>query len=82
VCFLLAIQQTAPQAKVGLEHLIRPPIDTSIDDAELQRQWFAFDQTVGTVLSFHGTGYIGRSAAEPASIMRPLVRSEPIYWND
>jgi hypothetical protein len=30
----------------------------------------------------HGTGYVSRSAADLASIMRPLGRSEPTYWND
>jgi glyoxylase-like metal-dependent hydrolase (beta-lactamase superfamily II) len=73
---------SADQAKAGVERLIRPPIDTSIDDAELRRQWLAFDRPVATVLPFHGTGYVGRSANELASIMRPLVRSEPTYWND
>lgn len=73
---------SANQAKAGLERLIRPPIDTSIDDAELRRRWLSFDRPVATVLPFHGTGYIGRSAAELASIMRPLIRSEPTYWND
>ena len=73
---------SADQAKAGLERLMRPPIDTSIDDAELRRQWLAFDRPVATVLPFHGTGYVGRSAEELASIMRPLVRSEPTYWND
>lgn len=32
------------QAKAGLERLIRPPIETSVDDAELRRQWLSFDQ--------------------------------------
>ncbi len=70
------------QAKVGLERLIRPPIETSVDDAELRRQWLSFDRLVATVLPFHGTGYIDRSAADLASIMRPLVRSEPTYWDN
>jgi glyoxylase-like metal-dependent hydrolase (beta-lactamase superfamily II) len=73
---------SADQAKAGVERLIRPPIDTSIDDAELRRQWLAFDRPVATVLPFHGTGYVGRSAEELASIMKPLVHSEPKYWND
>ena len=42
------------QAKAGLERLIRPPIDTSVDDAELRRQWLAFDRPFATVLPFHG----------------------------
>jgi glyoxylase-like metal-dependent hydrolase (beta-lactamase superfamily II) len=70
------------QAKAGLERLIRPPIDTNVDDAELRRQWLAFDKPVATVLPFHGTGYVDRSAADLASIMRPLVRSEPTSWED
>lgn len=70
------------QAKAGLERLIRPPIETSVDDAELRRQWLSFDRLVATVLPFHGTGYIDRSAADLASIMRPLVRSEPTYWDN
>lgn len=73
---------SADQAKAGLERLIRPPIDTSIDDAELRRQWLAFDRPVATVLPFHGTGYVDRSAEELVSIMKPLVRSEPTYWDN
>lgn len=73
---------SADQARAGLERLIRPPIDTSIDDAELRRQWLTFDRPAATVLPFHGTGYVSRSAADLASIMRPLGRSEPTYWND
>jgi glyoxylase-like metal-dependent hydrolase (beta-lactamase superfamily II) len=73
---------TADQARAGLERLIRPPTDTSVDDAELRRQWLAFDRPVATVLPFHGTGYVGRSAEELASIMRPLGRSEPTCWNE
>jgi glyoxylase-like metal-dependent hydrolase (beta-lactamase superfamily II) len=60
---------SADQAKAGVERLIRPPIDTSVDDAELRRQWLAFDRPVATVLPFHGTGYVGRSAEELTSIM-------------
>lgn len=73
---------SADQAKAGLEHLIRPPIDTSVDDAELRRQWLAFHRPVAIVLPFHGTGYVDRSAADLGSIMRPLVRSEPTNWDD
>jgi len=73
---------TADQAKVGLERLVRPPIETSVDDAELRRQWLTFDRPVATVLPFHGTGYVDRQAADLASIMRPLVRSEPTYWDE
>ncbi|MGH9979170.1 MAG: hypothetical protein ACRD8Z_25555 [Nitrososphaeraceae archaeon] len=51
--------------------------ETSVDDAEPQRQWLAFDRPVATVLPFHGTGYIDRLASELASIMQPLARSEP-----
>ena len=70
------------QAKAGLERLIRPPIDTSVDDAELRRRWLAFDRPVSTVLPFHGTGYVGRLAADLVSIMRPLVRPESTNWDD
>ena len=73
---------SADQAKAGLERLIRPPIDTSVDDAELRKQWLAFDRPVATVLPFHGTGYVDRSAADLASIMQPLVRSEPTNWEN
>lgn len=72
---------SADEAKAGLQRLIRPPIDTSVDDAELRRQWLAFDRPVATVLPFHGTGYNDRSAADLASIMQPLVRSEPTNWD-
>jgi glyoxylase-like metal-dependent hydrolase (beta-lactamase superfamily II) len=77
-----AMGTTADQAKAGLERLVRPPIETSVDDAELRRQWLAFHRSVATVLPFHGTGYVDRSAADLASIMRPLVRSEPTYWDN
>jgi hypothetical protein len=73
---------SADQAKAGLERLIRPPIDTNVDDDELRRQWLAFDSPVATVLPFHGTGYVDRSAADLVSIMEPLVRSEPTSWDD
>ena len=75
-----AMGSTSDQAKAGLERLIRPPIETSVDDPELRRQWLDFDRPVATVLPFHGTGYVDRPAADLASIMRPLVRSEPTYW--
>jgi glyoxylase-like metal-dependent hydrolase (beta-lactamase superfamily II) len=77
-----AMGTTADQAKAGLERLIRPPIETSVDDAELRRQWLAFDRPVTTVLPFHGTGYVDRPAADLAPIMRSLVRSEPTYWDN
>ena len=70
------------QAKAGLERLIRPPIDTNVDDAELRRQWHAFDRPVTTVPAVPRTGYFDRSAADLASIMRSLVRSEPTSWDD
>ena len=73
---------SADQAKGGLERLIRPPIDTSVDDTELRRQWLAFDRPVASIMPFHGTGYTNRSAADIASIMRPLVRSELTNWDD
>jgi glyoxylase-like metal-dependent hydrolase (beta-lactamase superfamily II) len=72
---------SADQAKAGLERLIRPPIDTSVDDAKLRKQWLAFNKPVATVLPFHGTGYVDRSAANLASIMQPLVRSQPTNWD-
>ncbi|MGH9964056.1 MAG: hypothetical protein ACRD5E_04415 [Nitrososphaeraceae archaeon] len=64
-----AMGTTADQAKAGLERLVRPPIDTSVDDAELRKQWLAFDRPVVTVLPFQGTGYVDRPAADLASIM-------------
>lgn len=70
------------QAKAGLERLVRPPIQTSEDDEELRRQWQAFGRPVSTILPYHGTGYVDRSKADVASIMRPLVRPEPTYWED
>ena len=72
----------ANQAKAGLERLVRPPIETSVDDAELREQWLAFNRPVSTVLPFHGTGYINRQADDLASIMRPLVRPEPTHWDE
>jgi glyoxylase-like metal-dependent hydrolase (beta-lactamase superfamily II) len=73
---------SSDKANAGLERLIRPPIDTSVDDTELRRQWLAFDRPVATVLPFHGTGYVDRSPPDISSSMRPLVRSEPTYWDD
>ena len=73
---------TANQAKAGLERLVRPPIETSVDDAELREQWLAFDRPVATVLPFHGTGYIDRQADDLASIIRPFVRPEPTHWDN
>jgi hypothetical protein len=70
------------QAEAGLERLIRPPIDTSEDDAELRRRWLAFDRPLATVLPYHGTGYVDQPAADLASIMRPLVRSQPTSWDN
>ena len=77
-----AMGTTANQAKAGLEHLVRPPIETSVDDAKLREQWLVFDRPVATVLPFHGTGYIDRHANDIASIMRPLVRLEPTHWDE
>lgn len=56
-----ASETLADQTEAGLERLIRPPIGTSEDDAELRRQWLAFDRPVATVLPYHGTGYIDRT---------------------
>ena len=72
----------ANQAKAGVERLVRPPIETSVDDAELREQWLAFDRPITTVLPFHGTGYIDRWAADIDSIMRPLMRPEPTHWDE
>jgi glyoxylase-like metal-dependent hydrolase (beta-lactamase superfamily II) len=77
-----AMGTSADQAKTGLERLVRPPIETSVDDAELRRQWLVFDRPVATVLPFHGTGYVDRPPAELASIMQPLVRPEPTSWDN
>lgn len=77
-----AMGTSTDQSEAGLERLIRPPIETSVDDAELRRQWLAFDRPVATVLPFHGTGYVDRPAADLASIMQPLVLSEPTYWDN
>ncbi|MGA9167951.1 MAG: MBL fold metallo-hydrolase, partial [Nitrososphaeraceae archaeon] len=76
-----AMGPSADQAEAGLERLIRPPIETSVDDAKLREQWQAFDRPVSTVLPFHGTGYVNRPAADLALIMRPLVSPEPTYWD-
>jgi hypothetical protein len=60
--------------------MVRPPIETSVDDVELREQWLAFDRPIATVLPFHGTGYIDRRAADIDSIMHPLMRPEPTHW--
>ncbi|MGH9982382.1 MAG: universal stress protein [Nitrososphaeraceae archaeon] len=53
-----AMGTTADQAKAGMERLVRPSIETSLDDAELRRQWQFFNRPVATVLPFHGTGLL------------------------
>ena len=77
-----AMGTTSNQSKAGSERLVRPPIETSVDDTGLREQWLAFDRLVATVLPFHGTGYIDRQASDIASIMRPLVRPEPTHWDE
>ncbi|MGA8485107.1 MAG: MBL fold metallo-hydrolase [Nitrososphaeraceae archaeon] len=77
-----AMGTTSNQSKAGSERLVRPPIETSVDDTGLREQWLAFDRLVATVLPFHGTGYIDRQANDIASIMRPLVRPEPTHWDE
>lgn len=77
-----AMGTTSNQSKAGSERLVRPPIETSVDDTGLREQWLAFDRLVATVLPFHGTGYIDRQANDIASIMRPLVRLEPTHWDE
>jgi glyoxylase-like metal-dependent hydrolase (beta-lactamase superfamily II) len=71
-----AMGTTADQAGSGIQRLIRPPAGLSTDDAELRRQWLSFNRTVGTVLPYHGTGYVDK-AADIQSIMAPLTREEP-----
>lgn len=73
-----AMGTTADQSEAGLERLIRPPIETNVDDEKLREQWLVFDRPVVTVLPYHGTGYLDRSAGL-AAIMRPLNRPEPTY---
>jgi hypothetical protein len=75
-----AMSTTADQADVELERLIRPPIDFNVDDAQLRKQWLAFDferLPISTVLPFHGTGYLDRRKENIQSIMKPLKRPEP-----
>lgn len=73
---------SADQAEAHVERLLRPPIETSEDDAELRRKWLAFDRPVATVLPLRGTGYTDRTKVDVTSIMRPLVRREPTQWYD
>lgn len=71
-----AMGTTRPQAARGLEHLIRPPIQTSADDGALRRGWLGFGLPVSHVGPYHGNAYVGRGD-ELAGIMRPLGREEP-----
>lgn len=73
---------SADQEKASIERLVRPPIETSEDDAELRRHWLAFSRPLSTVLPLHGTGYFDRKKLDLDSIMRPLVRAEPSHWHD
>jgi glyoxylase-like metal-dependent hydrolase (beta-lactamase superfamily II) len=70
-----AMGPTADQTAAGVERLIRPPAQLSVDDHGLRRQWMSFSRPLATVLPYHGTGYIDRAADLP-QIMAPLTREE------
>lgn len=71
-----AMSTTAPQAEAGVEHLVRPPLGTNVDDQQLRKNWAAFDRPVATFLPYHGTGYVNRASDLP-SLMKTLSRPEP-----
>ncbi|MDQ3783414.1 MAG: MBL fold metallo-hydrolase [Actinomycetota bacterium] len=71
-----AMGPTNPQTASGVERLIRPPVFTSTDDAQLRRNWIEFDKPVAHLGPYHGSVYVGRSEAME-ELMRPLVREEP-----
>ncbi len=76
-----AMGTTRPQAAEGLEHLIRPPVQTSADDERLRQNWIGFGLPVSHVGPYHGNAYIGRGN-DLAKIMRPLTRDEPTVGMD
>lgn len=71
-----AMGPTGPQAADGLERLIRPPIETNVDDEQLRLNWMGFARPVSHLGPYHGNAYMGRGD-ELARIMRPLTREEP-----
>ena len=50
--------------------MVRPPIETSVVDAELWEQWLAFDRPVATIYRFMEQGILIREAT--------LIQSFPI----
>ena len=49
---------TANEAKSDLKCLVRPPIETTVVDAELWEQWLAFDRPVVTIYRFMEQGIL------------------------
>jgi len=71
-----AMGPTNPQTASGVERLIRPPVFTSTDDAQLRRNWIEFAKPVAHLGPYHGSVYVDRDKAMEG-LMRPLVREEP-----
>jgi glyoxylase-like metal-dependent hydrolase (beta-lactamase superfamily II) len=71
-----AMGPTAGQAASGIERVIRPPAQLSVDDGELRQHWLSFERPVTTILPYHGAGYVDR-AADIGRIMAPLTNAQP-----
>jgi glyoxylase-like metal-dependent hydrolase (beta-lactamase superfamily II) len=71
-----AMGTSSSQAKAGVETVIRPPMQLSVDDDELRKQWVSFNRPVASILPYHGTGYMDRTAADMSNIMSPLTSAK------
>ena len=71
-----AMGTSSGRAKAGVEKVIRPPMQLSTDDDELREHWLSFKRPVASILPYHGTGYLDRSAADMANVMEPLANAK------
>lgn len=71
-----AMGTSSSQAKSGVEKVTRPPMQLSVDDDELRAHWASFNRPVASILPYHGTGYLDRTAADMANIMSPLANAK------
>jgi glyoxylase-like metal-dependent hydrolase (beta-lactamase superfamily II) len=70
-----AMGTTTAQAENGLRRLVRPPLHTSVDDAQLRAGWLVFDRPLRHVAPLHGTPQFDQP--DLITLMRPLSREAP-----
>lgn len=71
-----AMGTTTPQAERGLRRFVRPPQDTSVDDARLREEWLGFERRpVRHLAPLHGTPQVGHPDGE--ELMGTLARAAP-----